>query len=197
MTRNRLSVADVCKLVFRWVYLHNIPAYHYCYLSLISTVILSLQHSQETALVMAILSYQMIHLLPTDFILFILTHSEIYWINFPPHINAEAPAGWQFTSTAETCPRFYALASWSDSVLLLKFTLGTAENPALFSVSQVLNAVLYHSLFRSGCQNFQGLCSGVTVWNRGVKISVALSWWPLEPAASHLSQDEDENSALS
>lgn len=44
---------------------------------------------------------------PPDLILFILPHSQIYWINFPAHINVEAPTGWHFPSAAETRPRFY------------------------------------------------------------------------------------------
>lgn len=92
-------------------------------------------HTQETDLVMALRS---IRLPPADTILFILTHSQIYWVNFRAHINAGAPAAWHFSSAAETCTRIYTLASWSDSVLPLKAFISTMEN-SLFSFSPILD----------------------------------------------------------
>lgn len=120
--------------------------------------------TRGTALVMAIISS---HLPPADLILFILTHSQIYWVNFPAHINAEAPAAWHFTSAAEVCPRFDTSASWSGSVLQLQPPDMYDGEHSLFSVNHILDT----SFILSRCRK---LARGVKVWNKGVKTSISV-----------------------
>lgn len=77
-------------------------------------------------------SGQMIHLPAADLILFIFSHSQIYRVNSSTHINAEAPAGWLFTSAAEMCPRFCTLTSWSGFVLTLQLLISNMEDRVWF-----------------------------------------------------------------
>lgn len=131
-----------------------------------------------------------IRLPPADTILFILTHSQIYWVNFRAHINAEAPAAWHFSSAAETCTRIYTLASWSGFVLRLKALVGTTENSP-FSSNHILDIKLY----LSSCWN-----SGVKVWNNGLKTqslpyeyrahstNEKQQWWVVQYTVCHIWQ---------
>lgn len=94
------------------------------------TANLCLHHSREP-LVLAIISS---HLPPADLILFILTHSQIYWVNFLAHINAEAPAAWHFTS-AELLDTSYFWSRWRNSPEVLRCE--TAVQNFLFGLLRI------------------------------------------------------------